>query len=82
MVALELARQIQRVKTTGLSIPFAEKNSHFTTEISDRTCGIEKGRIRFQGSTKDFAASKALKQKCQLIQRLGASVLGQFASDS
>jgi len=48
VIVQELTRQIKYLKTSGLSILFAEQNLKFATEISDRAYVIEGGHVRYK----------------------------------
>ncbi|HEY5898882.1 MAG TPA: ABC transporter ATP-binding protein [Burkholderiales bacterium] len=67
VVVQELTRQIKDLKSTGLTILFAEQNMHFAADIADRAYVIEKGHIRFQGSMAELAANEEVKSKYLMI---------------
>jgi len=67
VIVQELTRQIKDLKSTGLTILFAEQNMHFAADIADRAYVIEKGHIRFQGSMAQLAANEEVKSKYLMI---------------
>jgi branched-chain amino acid transport system ATP-binding protein len=50
----EMARTILRLKSEGLTVVLSEQNLHFAM-LSDRAVILEKGRIRYTGTTEDLA---------------------------
>lgn len=67
IIVQELSRQIQALKTSGLTILLAEQNIHFAGSIADRAYVIEKGRIRFEGTFAELEQNDAVKQKYLMI---------------
>jgi branched-chain amino acid transport system ATP-binding protein len=50
----DMARTILRLKSEGLTVVLSEQNLHFAM-LSDRAVILEKGRIRYTGTTEDLA---------------------------
>jgi branched-chain amino acid transport system ATP-binding protein len=50
----DMARAILRLKSEGLTVVLSEQNLHFAM-LSDRAVILEKGRIRYTGTTEDLA---------------------------
>jgi len=67
IVVQDLGRQIQKLKSMGLTILLAEQNIHFATGISDRAYIIEKGRIRYEGTIADLSKHQDIKEKYLMI---------------
>jgi branched-chain amino acid transport system ATP-binding protein len=67
VIVQELTRQIKYLKTSGLSILFAEQNLKFATEISDRAYVIEGGHVRYKGTLADLERQPDIKEKYLMI---------------
>jgi len=67
VVVQELTRQIKYLKTSWLSILFAEQNIKFATEISDRAYVIEGGHVRYEGTMADLERQSEIKEKYLMI---------------
>ena len=67
VVVQELTRKIKALKTMAPTILFTEQNIHLATEIPDRACVIEKGRIRFHRTMHELAGNQQVKQKYPMI---------------
>jgi branched-chain amino acid transport system ATP-binding protein len=67
VIVQELTRQIKYLKTSGLSILFAEQNLKFATEISDRAYVIEGGHVRYEGTLADLERQPDIKEKYLMI---------------
>lgn len=67
VIVQELTRQIKYLKTSGMSILFAEQNLEFATEVSDRAYVIDCGLVRFKGSLADLKQQPEIKEKYLMI---------------
>ena len=52
----QMVEAVLTMKREGLSLLLSEQNIRFARAIADRVCVIEKGRIRFVGTTAEFDA--------------------------
>jgi branched-chain amino acid transport system ATP-binding protein len=52
----QMVEAILAMKREGLSLLLSEQNLRFARLIADRICVIEKGRVRFCGTTAEFDA--------------------------
>jgi len=52
----QLIEAIVAMKHEGLSLLLSEQNLRFARLVADRICVIEKGRVRFSGTTAEFDA--------------------------
>ncbi len=73
IVVRELRDFFLELKKTGISILLAEQNVKMALSVCDRHYILEKGEIRFSGSTEDLACNNGI-----LMQTLG--VTGTVAS--
>lgn len=67
VIVQELARQIKYLKTSGMSILFAEQNLEFATDISDRAYVIEGGHVRFEGTLGELERQPYIKEKYLMV---------------
>jgi len=67
VVVQELTRQIMALKSTGISILFAEQNLAFATEVADRAYIIEGGRVRFAGRLEELEHQPEIKEKYLMV---------------
>jgi branched-chain amino acid transport system ATP-binding protein len=56
-----LKEQISRLKQDGLTILLAEQNVDFCLDLADRVYVLEKGRIRYEGSSAAFRADDSIR---------------------
>jgi ABC-type branched-subunit amino acid transport system ATPase component len=52
----QMIEAILAMKREGLSLLLSEQNLRFARLVADRVCVIEKGRVRFSGTTTEFDA--------------------------
>ena len=52
----QMIEAIRVMKREGLSLLLSEQNLRFARLVADRFCVIEKGRVRFSGTTAEFDA--------------------------
>jgi branched-chain amino acid transport system ATP-binding protein len=52
----QMIEAILAMKRQGLSLLLSEQNIRFARIVADRVCVIEKGRVRFSGTTAEFDA--------------------------
>jgi branched-chain amino acid transport system ATP-binding protein len=62
-VVEHLKAQIGRLKREGLTILLAEQNVGFSLDLADRVYVLEKGHIRFEGTTRAFRDNDAIRQQ-------------------
>ena len=63
LVVDHLQEQIGRLKADGLTILLAEQNVDFSLNLADRVYVLEKGHIRFHGTTREFRADDAIRHQ-------------------
>jgi branched-chain amino acid transport system ATP-binding protein len=62
LLVRELGRQIQRLKTRGITVLLAEQNASFALTLSERVYLLEKGQVRFTGSSQELRADHSLRK--------------------
>lgn len=67
VVVQELTQQVKELKSTGISILFAEQNLAFATQVADRAYIIEGGRVRFEGPLKELEDKPEIKKEYLMI---------------
>src|ERR1700740_2417779 len=55
-IVKQMIEAILAMKRQGLSLLLSEQNIRFARIVADRVCVIEKGRVRFSGTTAEFDA--------------------------
>ncbi len=63
LVVDHLKEQIGRLKREGLTILLAEQNVGFCLDLADRVYVLEKGHIRYHGSSQEFRDAAAVRQQ-------------------
>lgn len=63
LVISDLGRQIEQLKTEKMTILLSEQNTKFSMKLSDRIYILEKGRIRFMGSTEELERNEQIRQE-------------------
>jgi len=63
LVVDHLQEQIARLKSDGLTILLAEQNVDFSLNLADRVYVLEKGHIRYEGSTREFRENDSIRQQ-------------------
>jgi branched-chain amino acid transport system ATP-binding protein len=63
LIVDHLAEQIGRLKQAGLTILLAEQNVDFALALADRVFVLEKGRIRYEGSAREFREEESIRQQ-------------------
>ncbi len=61
LVVDHLKEQIGRLKQDGLTILLAEQNVDFSLDLADRVYVLEKGRIRYDGTSTSFRADESIR---------------------
>lgn len=67
LVVRALQEQIQTLKEQGMTILLSEQNVRFAMELSERAYVIDKGAIRYQGSIKDLAENKQVRERYLMV---------------
>jgi branched-chain amino acid transport system ATP-binding protein len=62
LVVEMLGEQLGGLKRTGLTMIVAEQNVHFVSELGDRAYILEKGMVRYQGTTAEFLANEDVRR--------------------
>jgi branched-chain amino acid transport system ATP-binding protein len=63
LVVDHLQEQIGRLKADGLTILLAEQNVDFSLDLADRVYVLEKGHIRYEGTSREFRENAAIRQQ-------------------
>jgi branched-chain amino acid transport system ATP-binding protein len=63
LVVDRLKEQIARLKSEGMTILLAEQNVHFSLALANRLYVLEKGHIRYEGTTEEFRADPSLQHR-------------------
>ena len=63
LVRAEIYRSIERLKSEGLSILLIDKDVRALTRVADRHYVLEKGRVVWQGSSRDLAAARDVQHR-------------------
>lgn len=63
LVVERLKEQIARLKSEGMTILLAEQNVQFSMALAERVYVLEKGHIRYEGSTAEFRADPAVQHR-------------------
>ncbi len=63
LVVEQLAAALRDLKSTGVAVLLSEQNWRFASAVADRAYVIEKGRIRFSGTTAELAADEAIRTR-------------------
>jgi branched-chain amino acid transport system ATP-binding protein len=63
LVVDHLQEQIGRLKAEGLTILLAEQNVDFSLDLADRVYVLEKGRIRYEGTSREFRDNASIRQQ-------------------
>ena len=58
VIVQQMTATIHELKREGLTIILSEQNLRFATKLADRAYIIEKGHIRYEGTMKDLAEDK------------------------
>lgn len=67
LVVEMLEEKISELKTTGITILFAEQNFDMALRLSERVYVLDKGRIRFEGTGKELEANEQVKNDHLLV---------------
>jgi len=63
LVVDHLQEQIGRLKAEGLTILLAEQNVEFSLDLADRVYVLEKGHIRYDGTSREFRDDASIRQQ-------------------
>lgn len=63
LVAQELMRQLQELKSTGVTLLLSEQNLKFTTQVANRIYIIEKGQIKYSSSSQELEANLEIRRQ-------------------
>ena len=63
LVVERLKEQIARLKAEGMTILLAEQNVQFSLALAERVYVLEKGHIRYEGSTAAFGADPTVQHR-------------------
>ena len=63
LVVDHLREQIGRLKREGLTILLAEQNVDFSLSLADRVYVLEKGAVRYEGTTQAFRADESIRHQ-------------------
>ena len=63
LVVERLKEQIARLKASGMTILLAEQNIQFSLDLAERVYVLEKGHIRYEGTTAEFRADPSVQHR-------------------
>ena len=63
LVVDHLQGQIGRLRADGLTILLAEQNVDFSLDLADRVYVLEKGHIRYEGTSREFRDNASIRQQ-------------------
>ncbi len=63
LVVDHLKEQIGRLKSEGLTILLAEQNVGFSLDLADRVYVLEKGEIRYEGTSRAFREDESIRHQ-------------------
>jgi branched-chain amino acid transport system ATP-binding protein len=63
LVVDHLGEQIARLRREGLTILLAEQNVDFSLSLADRVYVLEKGVVRYEGTTQAFRADESIRHQ-------------------
>jgi len=67
LIVLEIENQIERLRSTGISILLAEQNVSSALKLSDFGYVIDNGRIQYEGCAADLSGNEEIKRKYLLV---------------
>lgn len=67
IVVQQMLTQLKALKTSGLTVLLSEQNLKFSLELADRAYIIEKGEIRYQGTTEALRNDAVLRRQYLMI---------------
>jgi branched-chain amino acid transport system ATP-binding protein len=62
VIVEQMAEAVLRMKQEGIAVLLSEQNLHFASAVSDRASVIEKGVIRYEGTTEELEANDELRE--------------------
>jgi branched-chain amino acid transport system ATP-binding protein len=62
-----MVEHVLHLKQRGITILLSEQNLHFATRVSDRAYILEKGRVRYEGSTAALSNDEEVRRKYLMI---------------
>ena len=62
LIVEQMARSINEMKREGLAVLLSEQNLNFADRVSDRVYVLEKGQVRFAGTTRELDADEAVRR--------------------
>lgn len=58
IVVQQLGEQIKKLRQEGMTILLCEQNARFSLDLCDRLYILEKGQVRYQGTTEEFRSDE------------------------
>ena len=62
VIVEQMAEAVLRMKQEGIAVLLSEQNLHFASAVSDRASVIEKGVIRYEGTTEELEANDEIRE--------------------
>lgn len=62
VIVQQMARSIDALKRSGITVLLSEHNLRFARAVADQAVVLEKGRVRFEGGIDDLAEDAALRE--------------------
>lgn len=63
LVVNDLGKQIEQLRAEKMTILLSEQNTKFAMRLSDRVYILEKGRIKYEGNTKDLEQNEEIRKE-------------------
>ena len=67
LVVKEMLEQLTKLKQTGVTILLSEQNLKFALQLADRVYIIEKGAIRYEGSSQSLLEDRATREAFLMV---------------
>jgi branched-chain amino acid transport system ATP-binding protein len=67
LVVREMLQQLTKLKQTGVTILLSEQNLKFALQLADRVYIIEKGAIRYEGSSQNLLEDRATREAFLMV---------------
>ncbi len=62
VIVEQMAEAVLRMKQEGIAVLLSEQNLHFASAVSDRAYVIEKGVIRYEGTTEEIETNDQIRE--------------------
>ena len=62
MIVEQMAQMILALKAKGASILLSEQDLHFAELVADRAYVLDKGQMKYEGTTRELAADEVVRK--------------------